>query len=152
VNIVQARDGATVLASVFPTASCVAGSSWNGSICAAGTPTVTLSANPTSVSPNGKSTLTWTSANAASCTASGGSTGWPAAVTGANHTGSSWLSAALPAGTYIYTLTCSKSGSPSAVATATVTSGVAVCGDGICQASETPLSCPTDCKTKIIEF
>ena len=151
-NTVQARDGATVLASVFPTGICTSGTSWNGSICAAANPSATLTASPTNVSPNGKSTLTWTSANATSCTASGGSTGWPAAVTGANYTGGSWLSAALPAGTYTYTLTCSKSGSPSAVVAATVASGVAVCGDGICQASETPLSCPTDCKTKIIEF
>jgi hypothetical protein len=151
-NTVQARDGATVLASVFPTGICTSGSSWNGSICAAASPSATLSASPTSVTPNSKSTLTWTSANATSCTASGGSTGWPTAVTGANYTGSSWLTAPLPAGTYIYTLTCSKSGSPSAVVTATVTSGVAVCGNTICETGENLLNCPIDCKTKIEQF
>src|SRR5262245_56052416 len=35
-------------------------------------PTVSLSANPTSVNSGGSSTLTWSSTNATSCTASGG--------------------------------------------------------------------------------
>lgn len=38
-------------------------------------PTVTLSANPTSVTAGGSSTLNWSSTNATSCTASGGWTG-----------------------------------------------------------------------------
>ena len=40
-------------------------------------PTVTISANPTSVTSGGSSTLTWSSTNATSCTASGG---WSGAV------------------------------------------------------------------------
>src|SRR5205085_320399 len=39
------------------------------------TPTVSLSANPASVSAGGSSTLTWSSSRAASCTASGGWSG-----------------------------------------------------------------------------
>jgi len=39
-------------------------------------PTVNIYANPTSVSYNGASTITWSSTNATSCTASSGTNGW----------------------------------------------------------------------------
>jgi hypothetical protein len=39
-------------------------------------PTVNLSASPTAVALNGFSTLSWTTSNATSCTASGGTSGW----------------------------------------------------------------------------
>ena len=39
-------------------------------------PTVTITANPSSIPYNGSSTVTWSSANATSCTASGGTNGW----------------------------------------------------------------------------
>jgi hypothetical protein len=78
-------------------------------------PTVQLDANPTSVAPGGSSTLTWSSTNATSCTASG------------NWTGSKPVN-----GTQVinniqsnktYTLTCTGSGgSASDTATVTVTS------------------------------
>jgi uncharacterized repeat protein (TIGR01451 family) len=40
------------------------------------TPTVTISANPTSVDYNGTSVISWSSTNATTCTASGGANGW----------------------------------------------------------------------------
>ncbi len=49
---------------------CAAGSSWNGSICAAPV-TASLTASPNPVAYNGQSTLTWSSSGATSCTAGG---------------------------------------------------------------------------------
>lgn len=57
----------TPIGGVVATATCTAGSSWNGTICAASaptTPTVNLVANPLAVATGGMtSTLTWTSSN-----------------------------------------------------------------------------------------
>ncbi|HTU66394.1 MAG TPA: hypothetical protein VMF52_10620 [Steroidobacteraceae bacterium] len=61
-------------------------------------PTVTISANPTSVTPGGSSMITWSSTNAATCTASGGWTGSKAA-------NGSGTSGALSAET-LFSLTC----------------------------------------------
>ncbi len=77
-----------------------------------GTPTVTLAANPSNVIAGNASTLTWSSTNATSCTASGGWTG-SRATSGTQGTGS--LNA-----TTSYTLTCNGPGG-SANQTATVT-------------------------------
>ena len=65
-------------------------------------PTVTLSANPASILSGGASTLTWSSTNASSCTASGGWSG-SKATSGTQSTGT--LGA-----TTSYTLTCTGSG------------------------------------------
>ncbi len=64
-------------------------------------PTITLSASPISIVSGNPSTLTWSSANATSCTASGG---WSGAK---NTSGSESVS---PTNTSTYTLTCSGSG------------------------------------------
>ena len=61
-------------------------------------PTVSVSANPTSVTAGGSSTITWSSTNAATCVASGGWTG-SKATSGTGSTG------ALSAGT-LFSLTC----------------------------------------------
>ena len=74
-------------------------------------PTVTLSANPTSVASGGASALTWSSTNATGCIASG-------AWTGTKTTSGSESTAALSA-TASYTLTCTGPGG-SAFQTATV--------------------------------
>ena len=90
------------------------------------TPTVTVSANPTSVSSGGSSTLTWSSTNATSCTASGG---W----SGKKATSASQILSNLTS-TATFTLTCSGAGGTgSSSATITVTGG----GD------TTPPSTPT---------
>lgn len=65
-------------------------------------PTVSLSASPASVSPGGSSTLSWSSTNATSCTASGAWSGSRAV------TGSETLINLTVTGTY--TLTCSGAG------------------------------------------
>lgn len=65
-------------------------------------PVVTLTASPTSVSSGGTSTLTWSTSNATSCTASGG---W----TGARDTAGSESTAALSNAT-TFTLACSGAG------------------------------------------
>ena len=78
-------------------------------------PTVSLAANPTSVASGASSTLTWSSTNAASCTASG-------AWTGSRATAGSESSAPLTASTNTFTLSCSGAGG-SQSATATVTTG-----------------------------
>ncbi len=80
------------------------------------TPSVTLSAAPTSVVAGSSSTLTWGSANVTSCTASGGWNG-PMATSGSTSVG--------PINsTTTYTLTCMGTGGQAA-ATATVTVGAA---------------------------
>jgi hypothetical protein len=77
-------------------------------------PSVTLAASPTTVAPAGSSTLTWSSANASACTASGG---W----SGAKPTSGSASTGALNA-TTPYTLTCAgAAGTTPAVAGVTVT-------------------------------
>ena len=65
-------------------------------------PTVTLSANPTTVSREGASTLTWSSSNANSCVASGSWSG-SKATSGSQSTGPLTASA-------VFTLTCTGSG------------------------------------------
>jgi hypothetical protein len=81
----------------------------------AGLPSVTLSANPTSVTSGSTALLTWSSTNATACTASGG---W----SGALGTSGSRSTAALTTGT-TYTLNCSNSaGSVAQSATVKVTS------------------------------
>lgn len=69
---------------------------------AAPAPTVSLSANPASVAYNGGTTLTWSSANATSCTASG-------AWSGAKATSGTMVLAALTSSGN-YTLSCSGAG------------------------------------------
>lgn len=66
-----------------------------------GAPTVTISANPTSVASGATSTLTWSSTNATSCTASG-------AWSGAEATSGSKATSALSAES-TFTLTCANS-------------------------------------------
>lgn len=79
-------------------------------------PTVSLSANPTSVAPGSASTLTWSSTNATSCTASDGWSG-SKATSGSESTGALSTSAT-------YSLSCtSAGGSASASAAVTVTAG-----------------------------
>ena len=70
-------------------------------------PTVTISANPTSVSSGGSSTLTWSSTNATSCTASGG---W----SGSKATSGTQTLANLTT-TATYTLTCTGTEEAAAV-------------------------------------
>ena len=74
-------------------------------------PTVTLSANPTSISPGASSTLTWSSANATSCTGTGG---WNQnlAISGSM--------AVTPASTKTYSISCTGPGDTSPVKSATV--------------------------------
>jgi endoglucanase len=80
-------------------------------------PTVTISASPSSVTAGKTTTLTWSSTNATSCTASGNWSG--------SETTSGAQSEPLPtAGKYTYTLTCAGTGG-SANASATVTANAA---------------------------
>jgi hypothetical protein len=81
-------------------------------VSAAPAPTVTLSAGPTTIASGDNSTLTWSSTNATSCTASGGWTGTQAT--------SGKLSVS-PTSTTTYTLTCTGTGGTTAPASATVT-------------------------------
>ncbi len=59
------------LSTVNVTGTCASGTTWNGSVCAANPPTATLTASPNPVAYNSRSTLTWSSTNATSCTAGG---------------------------------------------------------------------------------
>jgi hypothetical protein len=78
-------------------------------------PTVTLGANPSTIAPSGTSTLTWSSTDATTCTASNGWSG--------TRSTSGTLQVS-PANTTIYTLTCTGSGgSASQSTTVTVSSG-----------------------------
>jgi hypothetical protein len=81
----------------------------------AGAPTVSITANPTSVASGGSSTLTWLSTNATSCTASGGWSG-SKAISGTQ-------SMTNLTANRTFTLACTGSGgTTSASATVTVTS------------------------------
>lgn len=82
-------------------------------------PTVSISASPTSVTSGGSSTLSWSSTNATSCTASNG---W----SGSKTTSGSVLTGGLYSST-TYTLTCTgPGGSTSSSATVTVTPSTAI--------------------------
>ncbi len=100
-------------------------------------PTATFSANPTSITASGNSTLTWTSTNTTGCTGNGFSTG-------GNTSGSVTVS---PTNTTTYTLTCiNMAQSVTKSVTVTVGSSGPVCGNGICEAGETTASCSSDCR------
>ncbi len=86
------------------------------------TPTVNLSASPASINSNGTSVLTWTSANATSCTAAGG---WA----GSRPTAGSQQVGPLTA-TTTFTLTCTGGGG-SAQGSVQVTVGQLGSGSGI---------------------
>jgi hypothetical protein len=92
-------------------------------------PTVTISVNPTSIQGGQSATLTWSSTNATSCTASGSWSG-DRPVSGTASTGT-----LNTAGAYSYTLTCSgPSGSAADSALLTVTSNFVQapdCGVGV---------------------
>lgn len=79
-----------LLAQATAVASCADGSSWNGSSCQAVviTPSVSLSVAPASIFSGGSATLSWTSSNVSSCTASASplSSSW----TGSRSTSSSY--------------------------------------------------------------
>jgi hypothetical protein len=82
-------------------------------------PSVTLTANPTTVPVGGTTTLSWTTTNATSCTAAGGN--W----TGSPATGSGMVALVVSA-TTTYTLTCTGPGGTTAqsvVVTATAVQG-----------------------------
>ena len=87
-------------------------------------PVVTLTASPTTVTAGGATTLSWTSANASSCTAGGGT------FTGSQATGSGMMSVAVAA-TTTYTLTCTGAGgSASQSVTVTATAAPTHSGGG----------------------
>lgn len=86
-----------------------------GDNCTTPAPGISLTANPTSVVNGNASSLSWTTSNATSCTASGGWTG-ARGTTGTNVTTGNLTS------TQTYTLTCAGvGGSTSASTTVTVT-------------------------------
>ncbi len=108
------RNGFVLFASTV-LAACGGGGSGGESDPASGPqspPTVSLSASPTSVSSGGTTTLSWTSNNADTCTASGG---W----SGSRAVNGSAQSAAISAST-TFTLSCAGAGG-GAVAQTTVT-------------------------------
>jgi len=76
-------------------------------------PTATLTLSSSVIAPEGAATLSWSSSNATSCTASGGWTG-PLPVSGTQSTGD-------VSTTTSYSLTCSGAGGASSTATATLT-------------------------------
>jgi len=78
--------------------------------------TVTISTNPTLVAYGGSSTISWSSANAASCTKSGD---WSGSAT-PNISSSQSTGALNQIKTYTYVLTCSGNGSVAQSATVTV--------------------------------
>ena len=80
-------------------------------------PTVTISANPTSVAYDGSSTLTWSSTNATSCSVTKAGVAWQSGTSGTNVS-----SGALTSNT-TFVATCTGPGGNSAPASATVTVG-----------------------------
>jgi hypothetical protein len=78
-------------------------------------PTVTISANPTSINYGDSSTLNWSSTNATSCVGTNGTAVWFG-----NHSTSGSVSTPPLGATYTYTITCSNSVGVSATASATI--------------------------------
>jgi hypothetical protein len=75
----ELKNGSTVLDTKVANASCASNTYWNGNVCVQNqvqNPTVTITANPTSVSYGGTSIISWNSSNATSCVGSAGSNGW----------------------------------------------------------------------------
>jgi hypothetical protein len=106
-------------------------------------PTVSLSASPAAITSGQSSTLTWSSTNAASCSASGEWSGTKAlsgsqAVTPAN------ISPGLVA-TKTYTLACTGTGGTTSSSAIVSVSSMTVCGNGICESGENSLNCLRDC-------
>lgn len=91
----------------------ISGSAQPGDNCTTPVPSVTLTANPTSVTSGSSSTLTWSSTNATGCTSSGS---W----TGSRATSGTFNTGALTAN-QSYSLVCTGVGGTSTTATATVT-------------------------------
>jgi len=79
-------------------------------------PTVNLTANPSSVSYNGASTISWNSSNATSCTASGGTNGW----SGSKNTSGTFTTGNLTNSTTFYITCTNSSGSVNDSATVSV--------------------------------
>jgi hypothetical protein len=76
-------------------------------------PTASLTASPTTIASGGTSTLTWSSTNATSCTATGGTFAGAKATSGSQSTGALTADAT-------YSLTCTGTGGTSTAASATV--------------------------------
>jgi hypothetical protein len=84
-------------------------------------PSATLIASPTSITSGGSATLTWSSANASSCTGNGFSTAGSGASSGGSFDGATSGSVTVsPTQTTTYSVSC-KNGLVSAVGSATVT-------------------------------
>jgi hypothetical protein len=101
-----------VLAAVSVLSACGGGSSSGPAAPAPALPTATLDASSSPVDAGGSATLTWSSANATSCTASGAWIG-TLATSGSRSTGALTSNST-------FSLTCSGPGGTSAPATATV--------------------------------
>jgi hypothetical protein len=103
------------------TATCVAGTFWDGVKCAVNPISVSLSANPTSMTlPTNSTTLTWaTTGSPTSCTASNGWNGAKAPG------GGSEVQSGLTSGPHTYTITCSKAGATDATSSVAVSVSVA---------------------------
>lgn len=93
--------------------ACSGGSSGNGPPVNNPAPTATLSANPTSIAQGGSSTLTWSSTDATSCNASGGT------FAGAKSSSGNELVTNIQAPT-TYSIVCSGAGGNSPTASASV--------------------------------
>ncbi len=96
--------GATPVANVGSNRSLTNPTTGGGTTPPPTTPTLTLSASPTSVTAGGSATLTWAATNATACTAAG-------AWTGTKSTSGSQATGALTTtGTNTFTLTCTGAG------------------------------------------
>jgi hypothetical protein len=94
-------------------------------------PTVTLTANPTSILAGASSTLTWNVTNATSCTATGETLYWAGSNLATSTGAHTWSTGILNEGRpYVYGINCSGlGGSASATTTVTVNAAHTSCGD-----------------------
>ncbi len=87
-------------------------------------PTVSITANPTSITSGGTSNISWTSANATSCSVTKAGSAWQTGLTGTN------ISSGVLTANTIFTVTCTgASGTTPANASATVTVNPVITGN-----------------------
>jgi len=116
-----------------PSASCVSGTSWDGTKCAYLLPTADISASPTSVTYGGASNISWSSTSATSCSITKAGAAWKTGTSGTN------ISSGALYATTTFAIACTGTGG-TATDSVTVTVGNAPV-NGVCSSPQVHYNC-----------